>query len=155
MAANVVVVGSDPGDSTRLDAKRLQARLWKSQALEQMAREAIARARATCDQTRQGRSRREILHDSAYARLLARQQTMAVIEQAKGIIMAQQRCGSEEAFDLLRRASQYANVKVHVLAAQIVEHVTSSNNGDNVTLIALGAARYRGSRTASPATYRA
>jgi len=120
-----------------------------------MAGEAIARARATCDQIRRGRSRREILHDSAYARLLARQQTMAVIEQAKGIIMAQQRCGSEEAFDLLRRASQYANVKVHVLAAQIVEHVTSRSNGDNVTLIALGAARHRGPRTASTATYRA
>jgi AmiR/NasT family two-component response regulator len=39
--------------------------------------------------------------------------------------MAQQRCGSEEAFDLLRKASQRANVKVHVLAAQIVAHVAA------------------------------
>jgi hypothetical protein len=39
--------------------------------------------------------------------------------------MAQQRCGPEEAFDLLRRASQRANVKVHVLAAQIVDHAAS------------------------------
>jgi AmiR/NasT family two-component response regulator len=29
---------------------------------------------------------------------------MPVIEQAKGILMAQHRCGADEAFDLLRRA---------------------------------------------------
>jgi len=61
----------------------------------------------------------------AFARLQARMGTIPVIEQAKGIIMAQQRRGPEEAFDLLRRASQRANVKVHALAAQIVEHVAS------------------------------
>ena len=47
------------------------------------------------------------------------------IEQAKGILMAQQRCGPDEAFDLLRRASQRANIKISVLAAQIVENVAS------------------------------
>jgi hypothetical protein len=43
-----------------------------------------------------------------------------VIEQAKGIIMAQ--CGwpEDQAFDALRRASQRENVKVRDLAAQIV-----------------------------------
>ncbi len=56
----------------------------------------------------------------AYARLKARLDTMPVIEQAKGIIMARERCGPEEAFDLLRRASQRANLKVHVLAASLV-----------------------------------
>src|SRR5215467_13022922 len=50
---------------------------------------------------------------------------MPVIEQAKGIVMAQQRCGPDEAFDLLRRASQRKNVKVSVLAAQIVAQVAS------------------------------
>lgn len=50
---------------------------------------------------------------------------MPVIEQAKGVLMAQNRCGPEEAFDLLRLASQRANVKVSVLAAQIVEQVAS------------------------------
>ena len=48
-----------------------------------------------------------------------------MIEQAKGIVMAQQRCGPDEAFDLLRRASQRANVQVHVLAAQVVAQVAS------------------------------
>lgn len=50
---------------------------------------------------------------------------MPVIEQAKGVLMAQNRCGPEEAFDLLRLASQRANVKVSVLAAQIVEQVAN------------------------------
>ena len=50
---------------------------------------------------------------------------MPVIEQAKGVLMAQHRCGPDEAFDLLRRASQRANVKVSVLAAQIVEQIAS------------------------------
>jgi len=39
-----------------------------------------------------------------------------VIEQAKGILMAQQGWGPDEAFDVLRRASQRFNVPVRVLA---------------------------------------
>jgi GAF domain-containing protein len=46
-----------------------------------------------------------------------------VIEQAKGILMAQHGCGPEEAFDLLRRASQRFNVPVRVLAARLVQRV--------------------------------
>ena len=84
-----------------------------------------ARLQATFDQVRNGRPQRQILHDSAYARLQAQMDTMPVIEQAKGILMAQYRCRPEEAFDLLRRASQRANVKVSVLAAQIVEQISS------------------------------
>jgi hypothetical protein len=53
-------------------------------------------------------------------RLLARLETMPVIEQAKGIIMAQSRCGEAEAFDMLRRASQRSNIPVRDLAARVV-----------------------------------
>jgi AmiR/NasT family two-component response regulator len=118
-----------------------------------MAQETIARSRATRAQVLQGRSQRDVLHHSAFARLAARQETMAVIEQAKGIIMGQQRCGPREAFDLLRQASQRTNIKVHVLAAQIVEHISSSDNDDNVTPITLGATRYPrpGTRARLPA----
>jgi hypothetical protein len=55
--------------------------------------------------------------------------------------MAQQGCLPEEAFDLLRRASERADIRVHVLAAQVVEHLASSRDGGNVTPIALGAIR--------------
>ena len=50
---------------------------------------------------------------------------MPVIEHAKGILMAQQRCGPDQAFELLLPASQRANVKVHVLAEQMVAHFRS------------------------------
>jgi hypothetical protein len=48
---------------------------------------------------------------------------MPVIEQAKGILMAQQGCGPDEAFDLLRQASQQFNVPVRVLAARLTHRV--------------------------------
>jgi GAF domain-containing protein len=48
----------------------------------------------------------------------------AVIEQAKGIIMAQNRYDPDEAFEVLRRASQGRNVKLRQLAAELVAGVT-------------------------------
>ena len=47
----------------------------------------------------------------------------SVIDQAMGIIMAQQRCNASGAFDLLRRASQNRNIKLRDLATEIVEAV--------------------------------
>src|SRR5215831_10896139 len=66
------------------------------------------------------------LRYSAYARLQARLASMPVIEQAKGIIMAQQGCPEDQAFMALRRASQRENVKVRDLAAMIVARTTRS-----------------------------
>jgi hypothetical protein len=106
-----------------------------------MSEQARASAQVIRDKVRKGRSQREILHDSAFARLQAKQETLAVIEQAKGIVMAQQRCGPDEAFDLLRQVSQRTNIKLNLLAAQIVENVAPSDNDDNVTPISLGATR--------------
>ena len=127
-----------------LDLASIEASLRESRVLRQRSQLARARAQATRDEILRGRSQRQMLHDSAFARLQAKHETMAVIEQAKGIIMVQQGCGPAEAFDLLRRASQRTNVKVHVLSTQIVEHVAS---GNNVTPISLGAARYLRSET--------
>jgi GAF domain-containing protein len=47
----------------------------------------------------------------------------AVIDQATGILMAQQRCGRDRAFDILRTASQHRNIKLAELAAEIVTRV--------------------------------
>lgn len=82
--------------------------------------ESRARLRITHQQVRAGRSRRDTLHHSAYARLEARLATMPVIEQAKGIIMERTGCAAEEAFDMLRRVSQHSNMKVRDLASEIV-----------------------------------
>ena len=50
----------------------------------------------------------------------------AVIEQAKGIIMAQNRCDAEKAFEILRRASQGRNVKVRDLAQDLVTSIATA-----------------------------
>lgn len=48
----------------------------------------------------------------------------AVIEQAKGMLMARQAIDADQAFDVLRRASQNRNEKLRDLAASIVETAT-------------------------------
>ena len=51
-------------------------------------------------------------------------QSRAVIEQAKGILMGQRRCGSQEAFDLLVRLSQQSNRKLRDVAEALVAQAT-------------------------------
>ena len=55
--------------------------------------------------------------------LRATLRTRPVIEQAKGILMAQQRVSADTAFDLLRQQSQHANRKLRDLAREIVDGV--------------------------------
>ncbi|CAN5157985.1 GAF and ANTAR domain-containing protein [soil metagenome] len=52
----------------------------------------------------------------------------AVIEQAKGMLMASQQCGADQAFELLVRASQRENVKLREIAARIVSAASTSEN---------------------------
>jgi AmiR/NasT family two-component response regulator len=120
---NSAQVGSRVVDPARLEAARLE---FDTQA--RRFEQAKARLLATIAKSTAGRSRRELLHESAFARLQARLDSMPVIEQAKGILMAQHRCGPDEAFELLRRASQRANVKVSVLAAQMVEQISAPDS---------------------------
>lgn len=108
------------GDFRSGVARRYEAARQEFDAQAQRFEEARSRLQTTTDIISEGRPRREMLYHSAFARLQAKLDTMPVVEQAKGILMAQERCGPEEAFDLLRRASQRANVKVTVLATQIV-----------------------------------
>ena len=48
-------------------------------------------------------------------------ESRAVIEQAKGILMAVQRCTPDAAFAILVRASQHQNRKLRAIASEIVE----------------------------------
>jgi hypothetical protein len=114
-----------PGDPLLRVASRLSAARLEFDVQTRRLEDNRTRLQETFEQLRKGRPQREKLRASAFARMQARLDTMPVIEQAKGVLMAQHRCGPEEAFDLLRRASQRANVKVSVLAAQIVEQVAS------------------------------
>jgi GAF domain-containing protein len=51
-------------------------------------------------------------------------ESRAVIEQAKGILMAQQGCDADTAFFLLVRRSQTSHQKLRVVAAALVEEMT-------------------------------
>lgn len=53
----------------------------------------------------------------------------AVIEQAKGVIMAMRGVPEHDAFEILRRTSQDRNVKVRVLAQQVVTGVVGGTTG--------------------------
>ena len=49
-------------------------------------------------------------------------ESRALIEQAKGIVMARERCSADQAFELLRQASQTSNRKLRDVAAAVVAH---------------------------------
>jgi AmiR/NasT family two-component response regulator len=51
----------------------------------------------------------------------AAMETRAVIEQAKGVLMAQRHVSAEEAFEILRAASQRYNRKLRDIAHGIVQ----------------------------------
>jgi GAF domain-containing protein len=54
----------------------------------------------------------------------------SVIDQAIGIVMAQRRCSPEEAFGTLRTISQRRNIKLRVVAAELV-HATQRPSPDH------------------------
>ena len=109
--------------SERLPAAIEQARL----NLEQLDA-TVERLRITRQLVREGREQRAVLHDSAYARLMARLESLPLIEQAKGILVAQAGCHPDEAFKLLKAASQRSNVKVRDLAAEIVRNASDGDS---------------------------
>ncbi len=59
-----------------------------------------------------GARKEEQLHEALQSR--------DVIGQAKGLLMARQNVTSDEAFDMLRKASQRLNIKLTAIAAQVV-----------------------------------
>jgi GAF domain-containing protein len=68
------------------------------------------------------------LYLSAWQRaeqLTTAMKSRAVIEQAKGMLMAQRKCDADEAFDLLVKLSQQTGRKLHAVAAALVEHSIS------------------------------
>lgn len=58
------------------------------------------------------------------AHLKAALASRATIDQAMGVIMAQNRCSAEDAFAILRTASQHRNTKLRDVAVAIIEGVT-------------------------------
>jgi transcriptional regulator with GAF, ATPase, and Fis domain len=54
-------------------------------------------------------------------------ESRAVIEQAKGIIMAERRCTADEAFQMLTKVSQDANRKLRDVAAALVDRAAGAS----------------------------
>jgi hypothetical protein len=114
--------------AARMQSEHLAGKLraTRQQAREnwQAIREAWDRAEQVCADRLAVCSYPDGLRHSAYARLRARLASMPVIEQAKGILMAQYGWPEDQAFDALRRASQRDNIKVRDLAVSIVAKAT-------------------------------
>jgi hypothetical protein len=116
-------------DTTQVDPGQSRTR---AEEAWQRALAAWARNRTLAADLEQVRSVPNLLHVSPLVRMCARYASMPVIEQAKGVLMAQQNCDAEQAFDLLRRASQRSNMPVRDLAAKIVQHAQQTGQGRGV-----------------------
>jgi hypothetical protein len=113
------------GEVDRLEiVARLAVARAEVEATSQRLIESRSRLAATRLETASGRTERQKLHEVAFARLQARLESQPVIEQAKGVLIARTACQPEEAFDILRRASQRTNVRVRDLAADIVSRAS-------------------------------
>jgi hypothetical protein len=107
-------------EQSRVLAGQLQATHVRASENWQLIRDAWDRAEQIRARWLVSRTDPDWLRYSAYARLHARLASLPVIEQAKGIIMAQNGWSEDQAFDALRRASQRQNIKVRDLATHIV-----------------------------------
>ncbi|GAB2756310.1 GAF and ANTAR domain-containing protein [Streptomyces bullii] len=61
-------------------------------------------------------------------------QSRSIIDQAIGVIMGQQRCTADEAFTILRKASQHRNVKLRDLCARLITDISGSPPGSGTPL---------------------
>jgi transcriptional regulator with GAF, ATPase, and Fis domain len=67
---------------------------------------------------------RQVRHAQVQHQLADAMVSSSVIDQAIGILMAQQRCTANAAFDLLRQASQHRNRKLRDIAAEIITNIS-------------------------------
>lgn len=110
---------------------RRRAAAARSQLEDQLERlgQSVGELRATRQAAMEGRPARDALRESGYARALARLETLPVIEQAKGVLMARGARSPEDAFSMLRRASQRSNIPVRDLAGEIVRRACEASAG--------------------------
>ncbi|MBT2588564.1 GAF and ANTAR domain-containing protein [Arthrobacter sp. ISL-95] len=64
--------------------------------------------------------------DQLNADLKTAMASRTLIDLARGVIMAQNRCSPEEAFKMLGQASSHRNQKLHTVAADIIAHLSGS-----------------------------
>jgi len=123
VASESLGAGNDLAERVAAARREVEANVFRLD----MAR---SRLQATRQRISSGQAEREMLHDSAFARLAAKLDSQPVIEQAKGILIAQVGCTPDEAFSMLRAASQRSNVRVRDLARDIVDRAASRDHAD-------------------------
>jgi AmiR/NasT family two-component response regulator len=123
VASESVSAGHDLAERVAAAGREVEANVLRTDL-------ARSRLQATRQLLSAGRAERQVLHDSAYARLVARLDSQPVIEQAKGVLIAQVGCSPDEAFSMLRAASQRSNVRIRDLANGIVDRAASGNGPD-------------------------
>ncbi len=68
------------------------------------------------------------------ADLQAAMASRTIIDQAIGVIMGQQRCPADQAFALLRQASQHRNIKLCDLCAEMLTSIGGQSPSDGGNL---------------------
>jgi GAF domain-containing protein len=119
-SAAAVPASPQAGPSLAINLYRPDPGPWDGEALGLVAQFADDAARAVVVAARFAEQAR--VNDDLKQAMSSR----AVIDQALGVVMAQNRCGPEEAFGILRRASQHRNAKVRDVAAMIVAQVSGA-----------------------------
>ena len=95
-------------------------------------RERVVGARLSAEASRAvGLAVRLAEHTELNQNLGAALESRSVIDQAIGIVMGQNRCNAEAAFQMLRSASNHRNVKLRIIAADIVEAVANNTGRRN------------------------
>jgi hypothetical protein len=108
--------------------------LARFEAVRERARRAVDAAREARDRVGAATRVHNLVTDLEHTvkeldGLRTAMRTRAVIEQAKGVIMALNACSEDDAFATLVRMSQASQRKLHDVAAVVVEHVGQGEAG--------------------------
>jgi hypothetical protein len=119
-SAAAVPADAGPDAHIALNLYHDEAELWDGDAMARAEgyTQEIARVVALCLRI----AEQMVLNEDLSAAMASR----SVIDQAIGVVMAQNRCSAEEAFRILRSASSHRNVKLREVAAAIVRSVTGA-----------------------------
>lgn len=119
-SAAAVPASAGPGASVALNLYSEDEEPWDAERLVRAAlfAQQVARVMALCIRI----SQQTVMTTDLSAAMASR----STIDQAIGIVMAQNRCSADEAFAILRSASSHRNVKLRDVAAAVVSGIAGS-----------------------------
>ena len=119
-SAAAVPAGAGPGARIALNLYSEDKVPWDGERLGRadMFAQQVGRVMALCIRI----AGQTVINDDLTAAMASR----STIDQAIGVIMAQNRCTADEAFAILRRASSHRNVKLREVAVAVVRGIAGS-----------------------------